>query len=411
MDETVRVGEYADVELHGDLLTDSDMTLLERLQEKHLLRLSRTPSGHLVSARSTVGVVVLDRVRLLLEPKLPVSGRGLIDWLRYAAGARTVSASATRRWQTGPSGFADLVIGALLEECLGLSTTGLRRDYVERRGVEAALRGRLDVVAQATRRYGMVDRLHVRAHERSTDIWENQVCATALSAALPLVHAPTLARALSDCARAFPRPIHRGRALRHLEQARYTRLNERYRSAHVWAGLLLGGGGVRDLLSDGDHDAGTLLLPMPALWEKVVTRMCREAMGGGLVSLAPPVPSLKVTGDLFPRGPFRPDVLVSGGGATMAVDAKYKDYTGKGVSSSDVHQLLTYCAWYTPEDPRAVIVYPSERGTTRRTLRAGDRFRTLGTIDVVGVDAGAPPEDAVPRLRSVLTRLAVSSAR
>lgn len=407
MRETVRVGEHTGVGLRADQLTGSDLARLKRLRERDLLRLSTTPTGFVLNARNAVGVVVLDRIRLVLEPKLPVSGQGLIDWLRYSSGAGTVPDPAARRWKTDRSGLADLVVDALLQECRGLTAAGLRLDYVDRHSVETALRGRLDVLAQATRRYGMVDRLHVHTHERSADIWENQVCATALSAASHLTGDPDLARSLADCARSFPRPIPRTLALHHLRQDRYTRLNERYRSAHTWAALLLAGGGVSDLLSDGDHGAGTLVLSMPALWEAVVARLCREATG---TPTTPPTGGMKVTGDARSRPSFRPDVLVTGDGTTVAVDAKYKDYAGKNVSAADVHQLLSYCAWYTPDNPRAAIVYPSERGSVSRTLSAGDRFRTLGTIDVVGVDVAAPPESAVPQLGTILAPLLNSPA-
>lgn len=410
MSETVLVGEHTGAELREGRLTSSDLARLERLRGKGLLNLTPLPSGYRLSVRNAVGVLSLDRVRLVLEPKLPVSGRGLIDWLCYASGAGMVPETATRRWQTDRSGFADLVIHALLEECRGLAAQGLRRDYVERSSVESALRGRLDFVAQATRRFGMVDRLHVHAHERSADIWENQVCATALSAAVRLAGDPTLARSSTDCARSFPRPLHLAEVLHHLRRGRYTRLNDRYRSAHVWAGLLLGGGGVQDLLAAGEHSAGSLVLSMPALWEAVVRRLCLEAMGRPSHP-GTPMPGPKVSGDSAPHRPFRPDVLVTEGGTTVAVDAKYKDYAGTNVSSADVHQLLTYGVWYTPQNPRAVIVYPSERGTGSRTLRVGGPARTLGTIDVVGVDTGAHPETALPHLRSVLAALETAPNR
>jgi 5-methylcytosine-specific restriction enzyme subunit McrC len=96
---------------------------------------------------------------------------------------------------------------------------------VPRERIETAPRGRLDVRAQAVRRYGAVDRLHVRAFEREVDGWENLVCGAALTAAVTMTAEPALARALQDAAASFPRPRLPYTAARHLKHARYTRLN------------------------------------------------------------------------------------------------------------------------------------------------------------------------------------------
>ncbi|WP_017540411.1 hypothetical protein [Nocardiopsis halophila] len=116
-----------------------------------------------------------------------------------------------------------------------------------------------------------------------------------------------------------------------------------------------------------------------------------------------------MTGDVGPRPPFRPDAVVRLGGGrpwSLPVDAKYKDYGRKSVSSPDVHQLLTYSASYSPAAaPRSVVVYPSPAGPFRRTLHVGDGRSGPGTITVVGADTGAAPSAAEAQVASVFADL------
>ncbi|MFJ9833668.1 hypothetical protein ACIRU2_20135 [Streptomyces sp. NPDC101169] len=119
----------------------------------------------------------MDRLRLVVEPKFAIPGEQLMTWLAYAL--HTPVPTAARRWSTAPDGYADLVAAALLEECEKLLREGLRRDYVRRQRLEPVLRGRLDVAAQATRRFGQLDQLHVppsteRRTSGTTASWERR---------------------------------------------------------------------------------------------------------------------------------------------------------------------------------------------------------------------------------------------
>ncbi|MCX4452223.1 McrC family protein [Streptomyces sp. NBC_01728] len=405
----VRLGEYESAALESDQLTSRDVDRLHALQARGCLTLVPDRIGWRLKADATVGVLVLDRIRLIVAPKFAIPGEQLMSWLAYALG--TPVPATARRWATGPDGYADLVAAALLEECERLLRVGLRRDYVRRRSVEPVLRGQLDVVAQATRRYGQLDQLHVRTFDREADIWDNRVLGSALKAALGLTSSPDLARALHGTAGAFPQAPTPATALRALDRTRYTRLNARYRPAHTWARLLLRGGGVTDLLSDHGTTADGLLLAMPALWEAVVRRLGTEAVspyGGHAVPGGSGV-GITVRGDLGNASTFRPDLLLSLPGHNPAlrtllpVDAKYKRYDRHGVSAADVHQLLTYSSGYASSDTAAtVIVHPQPGGHAQRTLQVRGPEGPLGVIHVLGVDTRATPEQATAWMGSVL---------
>ena len=407
----VRLAEYGSALLGADQLTPRDVERLRALQTRGSLGLDQAPSGWRLKADATVGILVLDRIRLVIEPKFAIPGEQLMRWLAYALGAPAPLPATARRWATGPEGYADLVSAALLEQCEQLVREGLRRDYVRRQSLQPVLRGRLDIAAQVFRRYGQLDQLHVCTFDREADIDDNRVLGTALRVARTLATQPDLARDLHTIADAFPQAPTPDAALRALDRTRYTRLNARYRTAHTWARLLLRGGGVTDLLTDDGMTADGLLLAMPALWEAVVRRLATEAAAphGGHVVPSGGATGITVRGDLGSTSTFRPDVLLSLPGRApsartlLPVDAKYKRYDRYGVGAGDVHQLLTYGAGYTPSaDPRAVIVHPCSGGHSHRTLQVSGPRGALGSIHVLGVDTHASPHQAAVWVRSAL---------
>ncbi|MFF0529429.1 McrC family protein [Nocardia amikacinitolerans] len=405
----LEVAEYESVPLPRDLLTDDDLRRLGQLCNRRRGTLVETRTGWRFRPEATAGVLTLDRIRLAILPKTAFTGRSLIQWLCYALGTPVPHETTTRAWTVERDGFADVVAGALLAECRTLLRDGLRRDYVRTEHVGPVLRGRLDAAAQATKRFGMLDRLHMRTFDREVDIWENQLCGHALRAAARQVTNSHLAREIGLVAKEFPVTGSPSSALRAVDRSRYTHLNRRYRAAHVWSDLLLRGGGVTDLLTDIGYDADSLLLDLPGLWEAVVRRLARESAPARAIN----VPSsgrngITVYGDLSTRPPFRPDVLVRMGGPAgnlVPIDAKYKTYQDDPVSSADVHQLLTYIAGHSPlTAPVAAIVYPNPHRHSHRVLRVSGPGRDLGAIHVLGVHASADPSEATAWLRSTLWR-------
>ncbi|MFF7542643.1 McrC family protein [Streptomyces canus] len=408
----VQLGEYESARLEPGQLTPRDVDRLHVLQARGCLTLTSERTGWRLRADATVGVLVLDHVRVVITPKFAIPGEQLMSWLAYAL-ATPVPATA-RRWATGPDGYADMVAAALLEQCERLLREGLRRDYVRRLSVEPVLRGRLNVAAQVTRHYGQLDQLHVRTFDREADIEDNRVLGSALKAAPGLTASPDLARALHAAAGAFPQAPTPAAALQALDRTHYTRLNARYRPAHTWARLLLRGGGVTDLLTDQGTTADGLLLAMPALWEAVVRRLGTEAAGphGGHAVPGGSGVGITVRGDLASASTFRPDLLLSRPGLAghgtaqrtlLPVDAKYKRYDRHGVSAADVHQLLTYSSGYASVDaPVSVIVHPRPGGPAQRALQVRGTTGLLGIIHVLGVDTLATPEQAVEWISSVL---------
>ncbi|WP_039938462.1 5-methylcytosine restriction system specificity protein McrC [Streptomyces himastatinicus] len=389
---------------------------LGKLRSVKAVKVTEARNGYVLKARATTGVLQLDRIRLVLRPKFPIAGDRLIDWLCYA-NKQEEPDETLRNWPLGSDGYAGLVPAALLHECRRLLRHGLRRDYVRHHRVDTTLRGRLDVEAQATRCYGAVDRLHLQTFEYQDGGWENLVCGAALTVAARRSSDPAQTRWLLDAAAQFPSPRQPLDAVSLLQRGQYTRLNTHYRAAHAWARMVLGGGGVTNLLEPYGFGAKSLMLNLNVLWERVVRRMAVDAavdLGGrGARGEEKAIHTHGQRNDKTPT--FNPDVLLAFPPQTdssadirfLAVDAKYKGYMEKNVSAADRHQLLTYIAGYTaPEYPLALVVHPSAAAPTERELRVQGPRGRLGLIKVLGLDTRTAPKDATGPLREAIAEFA-----
>ncbi|WP_394621613.1 McrC family protein [Lentzea sp. JNUCC 0626] len=378
------VSEYGTVTIPFELTEADHRMLLNPKLRKHIKLVPGPGSSWQVKAGDVVGVLQLTNGPIQIRPKIKISGAMLLNWLHYALDPQKPFDPPDKNWDVGGTHFSDMVVRALLNECVALSRGELRRDYQSHDSVEGVLRGRLDLVRQATRRYGMVDRLHVRTFERTADIWENQVCGAALR------HVATTADNMHHRAEAlrllvrFPECSGKA-ALKILARARHNRLNHRYRAAHTWAAVILRAGGVRDLYLDGDLVGASQLLDMPVLWERVVQRMVDTTT----------ITPIEVGRPGRPPARYTPDAVVVTPTGRLAIDAKYKNYDTRNVTRDDIHQLLTYASAYRMSDTdrlHTAIVYPSTSAAEPRLIKVDFGGNRLAEIDLVGVDVTVRPE-------------------
>jgi 5-methylcytosine-specific restriction enzyme subunit McrC len=101
---------------------------------------------------------------------------------------------------------------------------------------------------------------------------------------------------------------------------------------------------------------------MECVFEGYVTRHCASAWGGkggGAVAVQPLFrPARPVAGQ--PDVSMRPDLTLDRAGRTaLVVDAKWKRLKPTALVTSDLYQVLAYCAALGVE--RAALVYPGRR--------------------------------------------------
>lgn len=377
-------------------LTVADQCLLTDPELSKYFRPQRTAQGWTVRIQGVTGTLRLDNAVLRVKPKIEISGEMLLHWLHYVVNRSHPIHPHKRTWDVDGSYFSDMVVEAFLNECRTLVSGQLRKDYQRHESVDPVLRGRLDVAKQATRRFGMVDRLHVRTFDRTADIWENQVCGAALHHAARTADDLKLRTEAKQLAARFPLcSIDVARTT--LARAQHNRLNQRYRRAHTWAEVLLRSGGVSDLFLPRELVGDSHLLVMHVLWERLVHRMVDSETIDGVHVKRPAANSV----------PFRPDAVTRATGGRLAIDAKYKDYDTRNVSREDIHQLLTYASAYRMAGTdvlRAAIVHPSAATTGQREIKVSFGGKPLAVIDLIGVDVSQRPEQNAISLRSLLQR-------
>ncbi|MFD5826958.1 McrC family protein [Lentzea sp. NPDC060358] len=392
----VDVREHSTQLLRFDL-TEADLSLLTDQTLGKYFRLQRGTEGWALTTRGVTGSLRLDNAVLQVRPKVDVRGDMLLHWLHYATNQSHPTHSRTSSWDTDGSHFGDMVVEALINECRLLLAAQLRKDYQRREAVDGVMRGSLDVAKQATLRFGMIDKLHVRTFDRSTDICENRICGAALRYAARTTLREDLRTKANQLAARFP-TCSVETARQTLARVRHNRLNLRYRQAHSWASVVLRSGGVSDLFLPRHLVGESHLLIMHVLWERLVHKMVGNAAVIRPIHVSRPGKDLAL---------FKPDAVARANGGELAVDAKYKDYDTGKVSREDIHQLLTYASAYTSPDAdllRAAIVHPSTSPTARREIRVDFGGRRLAVIDLIGVDVAVRPEDNEDVLRKLLHR-------
>ncbi|MCC6630403.1 MAG: hypothetical protein IT340_23745 [Chloroflexi bacterium] len=398
---TVVLEEWRQAERPGQALTAADRALAGTLAQGQGGRLivEELRTGLRLRATAWVGLVRFAGFDVQVVPKLAGEHLGLVQMLTFAGGLPALKRLAARR----PLDLArrldlfDLVALLLVEAGEAVVRDGLLADYVEREETVAALRGRLLVDRQVTRRFGRVDVLDCRFDDWATDIPENQILAAALRVCAGRVHDDAVRRRARRLAALLAEVCDPdGADLRHLRETLvYTRLNERYREAHALAWFVLDGLGVRDLLAPGDARSFAFLIDMNALFERFVWRVIARLASSHGWRVAYQRPDRSILWDATANRPYAaviPDLLVSradAGGGLLPIDAKYKQYDARRLSSDDIYQTGLYAFAYAGPMtmPSALVLYPASSVTAQATaLQVRDhRCRPLARIGALGV--------------------------
>lgn len=244
-----RIGEYDrmvitdfeptpdDERLASSLAASGDIT--PRLDVRFL-------TGHRmeVITHSWVGVVRFSSVEIHVVPKLIGGSLRVLRMIEYADDIRLMARLPTDQLLPADgTDLFDLLVMLLTEETKALIRDGLIRDYHPVDESLDVLRGRLRVREQFMRRYGQLHRIECAFDEFDGDVPENQLLAAALQAAAPRVGELRL----RNSARAFGGVLNEVCEVRtrdadwYAKKIRYGRRNERYRSAHELAKVILNG--------------------------------------------------------------------------------------------------------------------------------------------------------------------------
>jgi len=374
----IELYEYQSRHVSAPAPTESDLRLAEALARgAHGPRLQvRWLAGGDVDIQASawVGVVRFAAWDLHVKPK--AGSLRLLKMLEYTGGARFIrTIDNARTLQPLGDHLPDLICRLLADEAALLLRKGLLRNYRPDEDELPVLRGRLDLRAQTLRRYGQVDKLHCSFDEYDTDNADNQLICEALAVAHSIAGEPNLRgdllRLRAVYSEACSPPSREANWYR--RHITYGRLNERYRSAHALACLVLEHAAFEDLYDmRGNVGMRSFLLNMNSLFEDFITRLLSEALVGTDLQVAPKERFKTAIIDSVTSRPYAtivPDLVVTqrhsdGRPETRTpIDIKYKLYDNFTLSTADIYQAFTYALALSGGgvDARAGIIYPGAR--------------------------------------------------
>lgn len=392
------LGEWRSRTLPVEELTPSERQFARRLDDEASRRLTveELRDGVRVETYAHVGVVEFEQFTVCIEPKL-VGGRRLLPrMIDYAAGIDDL-VRYPDKWESLTDGSNLLEVLALVyvQRCEEILRRGLVADYVEFEETLPAVRGRILPRRQVTRQFGRVDKIECRYDERVRDVWENRLLAAGLGVCRhlladgPVRHRIRRAhRTFTDCCSRRALDVERIR-----DRRVYHRMNEHYRDAHELALILIDGAGIDDIHRTGSTAVESFLLNMNDLFEHFLERLYRDRFSEHNLQVQSQYRQTaavydRQTGDSYKE--IRPDLLLQNPltGHRLPVDAKYKRYDDKPVSSGDIYQLSAYAQALSRPDgphPSAALLYPSRKPRRQQLgLRAMDGH-AVAHIDIYGI--------------------------
>jgi 5-methylcytosine-specific restriction enzyme subunit McrC len=336
----------------AELSTSQAMVLRERYGDYLAVQPGWEPGVFVLTARQTIGIIVLDGLRIHITPKVPLTN--LFYMLTYAYDLPLF------RDEEAPLAVGDELFEFLVEifvkQVDGLARQGIYRGYVDIEEDVPYLRGRLLLGEHLRRNVIQPTRFAQRTNDFTADRLENRILkATLWQLAGAPYRDPELRRRVRRALSAFSEVKWVAVRPEMCGQVVYNRLNARYRTPIHLAQLFL-----RHLSLEGrvgDTPFMSYLLPMAEVFERFVARYLAQHFA------AHPRISVRAQESIWLDEAFRErgrlDILLRWAGQpVMILDTKYKTFDG-APSESDRNQIFMYC--HALRVSRAMLVYADAR--------------------------------------------------
>jgi len=358
---TITLREYQSCET--DLLTAAQAMRL-RKHFRPYLEIERAWSGNgwLLTAKHYVGVLVLDELQIVIQPKIHLTN--LFYMLTYAYDLPAFRVEETLLDQS--EDLFTFIVKIFAQQVQGLLRQGLYHHYQEQETVQPYLRGRLLLTPHLRQPRTHATHFAQRINEYTVDLRENQILKYTLwlLSQLGLWESP-LAAHLHHLYRAFNPVTHTVCRAADCRQIHYTRLNQRYATPLNLAALLL-----RHLSLEGGQGRerfGSYLFNMNEVFERFVGRYLQAHFQ--------PHPQLEVRLqdnlwlDTEQQERGIPDIVIQHQGVPICVlDTKYKAFNQKP-DPRDRDQIWIYSQRLQVK--AALLVYPDQPLTAYRTTFSG----------------------------------------
>jgi len=326
--------------------TPGAQALAGRLAKHQRLVISERRDGLTIETNSFVGAITVGPVRISIGPKL--QGSTMLRLLRYAYGLRNLDLHSEQKGAVAQACFQDLLLYQLAAEVGELLARGLHRRYLEQRDQLAMPRGRIDFPRLASAGLATAE-LPCRYFSRDENCFPNQVLLAGVRLGATIATDSMLALRL----RQLERRLDDGVQSIRLDEAVFARvireqnrLLAAYEPAFELIRLLVNDMGAA---ADGEETAELpgFLFDMNRFFERLIERFLTEQL-----------PDCKVTSQHTLRRLFsydinhnpcgrrpprpRPDLVISGAGQTVVLDAKYRDLWVHTLPREMLYQLAVY---------------------------------------------------------------------
>jgi 5-methylcytosine-specific restriction enzyme subunit McrC len=328
-----------------------------------------TPDQH-------VGVVVLPGLNIRVLPKVPMSS--VLFLVQHACGVI--------KWSEGVPDYAmgsdlvDLVAMSLAKAIVRATRQGLLHGYRTEEDAVHAPRGRILFDQQLRRRLRLSAPVEVRYDDFTSDMIENQLLLSAVTALLRLPLGSPQVRAQLTRARMLFGGVTVVRfAPSRIPEIPVTRLNRHYEPALRLAGLVL-----RSACLDIQHGptrGSAFLVDMNEVFERFVRQALRITLG----ATAREFPDRPPQHHLDERDvvPLRPDLtLLSTDRPIWIGDAKYKRLPVGGYRNADLYQVLAYCIRFGLASGMLIYASADGVGAEDHVVRMSGKTLRVRTLDL-----------------------------
>lgn len=327
-----------------------------------------------LGARQIVGVLAADGVALEILPKIDIPGEDrssgygqirqrLVHMLAIALDLDIAAGGMTElNWQKET--LLEILIGLFTRKLADEVRKGMPRRYLAHEDDLTTLRGKLDITRQFTNLTARPDRLACRYDDLSADIALNQIMKAAVERLIKVSASVENQRRLRELSFFYaeissiqPKAIAWDRLV-------LDRTNSRWCELVELARLLIGE--RFQTTSSGTIRGFSLTFDMSRLFEAYVTRQLKKALEGTELTVHPQggrLYCLEESETGTGRFMTKPDILVKRKGVIeMIIDTKWKrvvrqmDDPKRGVSQSDVYQMIAYSQLYDCKD--LLLLYP-----------------------------------------------------
>ncbi|MDN4039799.1 McrC family protein [Massilia sp. YIM B02443] len=376
-------------------------------------------------ARGIVGVLVAEGCSLEILPKIDAKSGGeadrivqirrrLVHMLALAIDIKIdVGKVAHLDWQNET--LLEILIRIFSEKLVDALRQGMPRRYAGHEEDLPSMRGRLDVVRQFTKFAADPSRLACRYDGLSADIALNRIMKAAVERLTRISRSIANLSRLRDLSLAFADIATESVPALRWGDVVLDRTNARWRELLNMARLLLGK--RFQTTSSGEGTGFSLLFEMNTLFEEYVGRSVTRALSGSHLNVVRQGGRIYClegeSGGLFQT---KPDILIKNGDTVVQViDTKWKrialqvDDKKRGVSQSDVYQLMAYGSLYDCQ--RLTLLYPHHAGlgefdgiqATHRITKSDRRLETV-TVDI------STAVGLAERLRTLIDVVTVANA-